>query len=179
MPQDMLGSVQSFTAVELDKITGSVAKCLYPNADVRVQGFEAANIPQEYMDVAIGTYLSATSAFPIKTYPAAVTKSIHNYFIAKSLDKVRPGGIACFITSSGTMDAENSAARDFFAKQADLIGAIRMPNTAFQGTGTSVVSDILVFKSARPARHTRVRHSQLLETKPWTGENQWGRLPTE
>ncbi len=127
MPQEMLSGVRSFTAVELDKITGSIAKYLYPNADVRVQGFEAAKIPTEYMDVAFGNVPFGNIAVADKAYPAAVTKSIHNYFIAKSLDKVRAGGIAAFITSTGTMDAENSAARSFFMKQADLIALFACP----------------------------------------------------
>jgi N12 class adenine-specific DNA methylase len=146
MPEDMLSGVRSFTAVELDKITGNVAKYLYPNADVRVQGFELTKIPQEYMDVAIGNVPFGNIGIADKKYPAAITKSIHNYFIAKSLDKVRPGGIAMLITSTGTLDARDSTAREYFMKQADLIGAIRLPNTAFQTTGTPVVSDILVFK---------------------------------
>lgn len=146
MPESMLPGIRSFTAVELDKITGSIAKYLYPNYDVRVQGFETANIPQDYMDVAIGNVPFGNVQIVDKKYPSAVTSRIHNYFIAKSLDKVRPGGIACFITSSGTMDANGAEARAYFMKQADLICAIRLPNTAFETTGTPVVTDILVFK---------------------------------
>jgi N12 class adenine-specific DNA methylase len=174
MPQDMLSGVRSFTAVELDKITGSIAKYLYPNADVRVQGFEAAKIPQEYMDVAIGNVPFGNIAVADKAYPAAVTKSIHNYFIAKSLDKVRPGGIATFITSTGTMDAENSAARDFFMKQADLIGAIRLPNTAFQSAGTPVVTDILVFKKREAGTPYKGEAFTEVGHKGWTEPGHYG-----
>lgn len=150
MPAEMLGGVKSWTAVELDKITGNIAKYLYPNADVRVQGFEAAKIPDNYMDVVIGNVPFGNFGVADKAYPAAITKSIHNYFIAKSLDKARPGGIVAVITSRETMDATGDAARSYFMKQADLIGAIRLPNTAFQGTGTNVISDILVFKKREP-----------------------------
>ena len=150
MPQEMLSGVRSWTAVELDKITGNIAKYLYPNADVRVQGFETAKIPDGYMDVVIGNVPFGNIPIADKAYPASVTKSIHNYFIAKSLDKVRTGGILTVITSRETMDAMSDAVRAYFMKQADLIGAIRLPNTAFQGTGTNVVSDILVFKKREP-----------------------------
>lgn len=150
MPAEMLGGVKSWTAVELDKITGNIAKYLYPNADVRVQGFEAAKIPDNYMDVVIGNVPFGNFGVADKAYPAAITKSIHNYFIAKSLDKARPGGIVAVITSRETMDATGDAARSYFMKHADLIGAIRLPNTAFQGTGTNVISDILVFKKREP-----------------------------
>ena len=146
MPAEMLGGVKSWTAVELDKITGNITKYLYPNADVRVRGFETVKIPDNYMDVVIGNVPFGNIPVVDKAYPAEITKSIHNYFIAKSIDKVRPGGIVAVITSSGTMDANGDAARSFFMKKADLIGAIRLPNTAFEGTGTNVVSDILVFK---------------------------------
>ena len=146
MPQEMRSGVQSWTAVELDKITGNIAKFLYPNADVRVQGYETTLIPDDYMDLVIGNVPFGNFGVADKTYPAAVTKSIHNYFIAKSLDKLRPGGVACLITSSGTLDATGKEARAYFMKQADLIGAVRLPNTAFEGTGTNVVSDILIFK---------------------------------
>jgi N12 class adenine-specific DNA methylase len=174
MPQEMLGGVKSWTAVELDKITGNIAKYLYPNADVRVQGYETAKIPDGYMDVVIGNVPFGNIPIADKAYPASVTKSIHNYFIAKSLDKLRPGGIAAIITSSGTLDAMGTEARSYFMKQADLIGAIRLPNTAFEGTGTNVVSDILVFKKREPG--TAYKGEAFIEVgrKPWTGENQWG-----
>lgn len=174
MPAEMLGGVKSWTAVELDKITGNIAKYLYPNADVRVQGFEAAKIPDNYMDVVIGNVPFGNFGVADKAYPAAITKSIHNYFIAKSLDKARPGGIVAVITSSGTLDASGDTARSYFMKQADLIGAIRLPNTAFDGTGTNVVSDILVFKKREPG--TAYKGESFLDVgrKPWTGPNQWG-----
>ena len=174
MPQEMLGGVRSWTAVELDKITGNIAKYLYPNADVRVQGYETSKIPDGYMDVVIGNVPFGNIPIADKAYPASVTKSIHNYFIAKSLDKLRPGGIAVVITSSGTLDAMGTEARSYFMKQADLIGAIRLPNTAFEGTGTSVVSDILVFKKRESG--TAYKGEKFLDVgrKPWEGPNQWG-----
>ena len=147
MPADMTAQVKSWTMVELDNITGLFAKYLYPNADVRIQGFEEANIPDGYMDVAIGNVPFGNYAITDKHYPKAVTSAIHNYFFAKSLDKVRTGGIVMFITSAYTMNSRDSAVRKYIMQRADLLGAIRLPNTAFAGNaGTSVVTDILILK---------------------------------
>ena len=147
MPADMTAQVKSWTMVELDNITGLFAKYLYPNADVRIQGFEQANIPDGYMDVAIGNVPFGNYAITDKHYPKAVTSAIHNYFFAKSIDKVRTGGIVMFITSSYTMNGRDNAHRRYIMQRADLLGAIRLPNTAFAGNaGTSVVTDILILK---------------------------------
>ena len=147
MPADMTSQVKSWTMVELDNITGLFAKYLYPNADVRIQGFEEANIPDGYMDVAIGNVPFGNYAITDKHYPKAVTSAIHNYFFAKSLDKVRTGGIVMFITSAYTMNGRDNAVRKYIMQKADLLGAIRLPNTAFAGNaGTSVVTDILILK---------------------------------
>ena len=147
MPADMTAQVKSWTMVELDNITGLFAKYLYPNADVRIQGFEEANIPDGYMDVAIGNVPFGKYAITDKHYPKAVTSAIHNYFFAKSLDKVRTGGIVMFITSSFTMNGRDNAVRKYIMQKADLLGAIRLPNTAFAGNaGTEVVTDILILK---------------------------------
>lgn len=150
MPAAMSEKVNSWTMVELDRITGQIAKYLYPNADVRIQGFETANIPDNYMDVAIGNVPFGNFGVVDRAYPKRITKSIHNYFFAKSLDKVRPGGIVMFITSSFTMDASDSAVRKYIMERADLLGAIRLPNTAFdENAGTQVVTDILVLKKRK------------------------------
>ena len=147
MPADMTAKVSSWTMVELDRITGLIAKYLYPNSDVRVQGFENANIPDNYMDVAIGNVPFGNFGVVDRTYPKRITKAIHNYFFAKSIDKVRPGGIVMFITSSFTMNANDTTVRQYIMERADLLGAIRLPNTAFKGNaGTDVVTDILVLK---------------------------------
>ncbi len=147
MPADMTAKVNSWTMVELDRITGLIAKYLYPNSDVRIQGFENANIPDNYMDVAIGNVPFGNFGVVDRTYPKRITKAIHNYFFAKSIDKVRPGGIVMFITSSFTMNAEDTTVRQYIMDRADLLGAIRLPNTAFKGNaGTEVVTDILILK---------------------------------
>ena len=147
MPAEMSAKVNSWTMVELDRITGLIAKYLYPNADVRIQGFENANIPDNYMDVAIGNVPFGNFGIFDRAYPKRITKSIHNYFFAKSIDKVRPGGIVMFITSSFTMNSNENAVRKYIMERADLLGAIRLPNTAFKGNaGTDVVTDILILK---------------------------------
>ena len=162
MPSDMIPSVRSWTAVELDTVTGNIAKALYPGADVRVQGFEKAILANGYMDAVVGNVPFGEYGITDKRYPSAVTSKIHNYFIARSLDTLRPGGVACLITSSGTMDAKGNAARKYISKQADLIGAIRLPNTAFKGTGTSVTTDILVFQKREA--NTPYRGEQFVNT---------------
>ena len=147
MPADMASQVRSWTMVELDGITGLIAKHLYPNADVRIQGFEKANIPNNFMDVAISNVPFGNYAVVDKAYPKKVTSAIHNYFFAKTLDKVRPGGIVMFITSSYTMNAKENTVRRYIMQKADLLGAIRLPDSAFKGNaGTEVVTDILVLK---------------------------------
>ncbi|MBR5594047.1 MAG: DEAD/DEAH box helicase family protein [Bacteroidaceae bacterium] len=147
MPTAMTSKVKSWTMVELDSITGLIAKHLYPNADVRIQGFEKANIPDNYMDVAIGNVPFGKVAIYDKAYPKKVTSAIHNYFFAKALDKVRPGGIVMFITSSYTMSSRDNTVRRYIMQKADLLGAIRLPNSAFKSNaGTDVVADILILK---------------------------------
>ena len=147
MPAEMSAKVKSWTMVELDNITGLIAKYLYPNADVRIQGFEKANIPNNYMDVIISNVPFGNYPITDKAYPKKVTSAIHNYFFAKSLDKVRPGGIVMFITSSYTMNSKDETVRRYIMQRADLLGAIRLPDSAFKGNaGTEVVTDILVLK---------------------------------
>lgn len=154
MPGSIRNGVKGLTMVELDNITGGIAGLLYPNADVRIQGFEESKLPDNYFDLAIGNVPFGNYGIFDKAYPKAVTGSIHNYFFAKSLDKVRPGGILCFITSRYTMDAQNSGVRKYIMERADLLGAIRLPDSAFKGNaGTEVVTDILILKSVSPAHH--------------------------
>ena len=151
MPADMSAGVKSWTMVELDNITGLIAKHLYPQADVRIEGFEKALIPDNFMDVAIGNVPFGNYGVTDRGYPKKLTSAIHNYFFAKSLDKVRPGGLVMFITSSYTMNSNDASIRRYMAKKADLLGAIRLPNNAFSGNaGTEVVTDILILKKRAP-----------------------------
>ncbi len=128
--------------VELDDISGRIAKQLYQSADIKIQGFEETNYPDNFFDVAIGNVPFGD----YKLYDTRYNKHnffIHDYFFAKSLDLVRPGGIIAYITSKGTMDKENNSVRKYISERADLIGAIRLPNTAFKDANTDVTSDII------------------------------------
>ena len=139
--------------VELDSITGRIAKMLYPQADITVAGFETTD-RRDFYDLAVGNV-------PFGNYKAndrAYNKlgfSIHNYFFAKAIDQVRPGGVVAFVTSRYTMDSKDSTARKHMAERADLLGAIRLPNNAFRANaGTDVVSDIIFLqKRDRPIDH--------------------------
>lgn len=129
--------------VEKDDISGRIAKLLYPKAQIKVRGFEETQYPDNFFDVAVGNVPFGD----YKLYDAKYAKHnfrIHDYFFAKALDKVRPGGIVAFITSKGTLDKANPAVRKYLAERAELLGAIRLPNTAFKDSaGTDVTSDII------------------------------------
>lgn len=147
MPAHVRQGIKSMTMVELDSITGAIAKHLYPGMDVRVEGFETTNLPNNYMDAAVGNVPFGNFGVVDKNYPKKIAGTIHNYFFAKTLDKVRPGGIVVMLTSRYTMDSNDSTAREYISKKADLLGAIRLPDSAFKdNAGTEVVSDILIFK---------------------------------
>ena len=137
--------------VELDSITGRIAKKLYPQADITVAGFETTD-RQDFYDLAIGNVPFGQYKVNDKAYNK-LGFSIHNYFFAKAIDQVRPGGVVAFVTSRYTMDSKDSTARKHMAERADLLGAIRLPNNAFRANaGTDVVSDIIFLqKRDRPA----------------------------
>lgn len=128
--------------VEIDSISGKIAKQLYQKANIEVNGFEKVNFQDNFFDVAIGNVPFGD----YKIYDKKYNKNnflIHDYFFAKTLDKVRPGGVIAFITSKGTLDKENPVVRKYIAERAELIGAIRLPNTAFKNANTEVTSDII------------------------------------
>ena len=144
IPESM--SKANMYGVELDPVTGRIAKQLYQKNKIAVQGFEETSYPDSFFDCVIGNV-------PFGAYQVSDRRydrhhfMIHDYFIAKSLDLVRPGGVVAVVTSSGTMDKQNPAVRQYIANRAELLGAIRLPNNAFQrNANTSVVSDILFFQ---------------------------------
>ena len=151
MPANLRGKSR-WTMVELEPVTGGIAKQLYPNADVRVQGFESVLLPDDYFDAAISNVPFGDIRVHDPAYKPYLTKSIHNYFFAKALDKVRPGGVVAFVTSRYTMDSTQAGAvRRYLSTKADLLGAVRLPDTAFKSNaGTDVVTDILIFKKRAP-----------------------------
>ena len=139
--------------VELDSITGRIAKMLYPQADITVAGFETTD-RRDFYDLAVGNVPFGNYKINDKAYNK-LGFSIHNYFFAKAIDQVRPGGVVAFVTSRYTMDSKDSTARKHMAERADLLGAIRLPNNAFRANaGTDVVSDIIFLqKRDRPIDH--------------------------
>lgn len=140
LPPEMQSS--RLYGVELDSITGRIAQKLYPNAEIKVAGFETTD-RRDFYDLAVGNVPFGNYKVSDKPYDK-LGFSIHNYFFAKTLDQVRPGGVVAFVTSRYTMDSKNSDARRYLAQRAELLGAIRLPNDAFKkNAGTEVVSDII------------------------------------
>ena len=141
LPENMAGS--QVIGVELDSISGRIAKQLYQNSTIHVSGYEQVELPDSFFDVAVGNVPFGDFHVQDKRYDKN-NWLIHDYFFGKTLDKIRPGGVVAFITSKGTMDKENSSVRRYLAQRADLIGAIRLPNDAFKrNAGTEVTSDII------------------------------------
>ena len=162
LPESM--SAANMYGVELDPVSGQIAKQLYQKNRIAVQGFEETSYPDSFFDCVIGNV-------PFGAYQVSDRKydryhfMIHDYFIAKSLDLVRPGGVVAVVTSSGTMDKQNPEVRQYFANRADLLGAIRLPNSAFQrNANTSVVADILFFQKRDRAAITEPDWVQLKTT---------------
>lgn len=144
LPEKMQDS--KLFGVELDGITGRIAKQLYQTADVQIKGFEKTDFPNDFFDVAIGNVPFGQYKVNDKAYDKN-NFLIHDYFFAKTLDKVRPGGVIAFITSKGTMDKQSEDVRKYISQRAELLGAIRLPNTAFKANaGTEVTSDIIFLK---------------------------------
>ena len=139
---DKLQRNSKLYGVEIDSISGRIAKQLYPNADIQVKGFEKTNFQDDSFDVAVGNVPFGDFSVNDREYDSKL--KIHDYFFLKALDKVKVGGIAAFITSTGTLDKQDSSIRAMIAEKADLIGAVRLPNTAFKANaGTEVTSDII------------------------------------
>ena len=132
--------------VELDSISGRIAKLLYPDANIQIKGFEKTDYPNDFFDVAIGNVPFGAYKVNDRQYDR-YNFMVHDYFLAKTIDQLRPGGVAALITTKGTMDKASPEVRKYLAERADLLGAIRLPNTAFKANaGTEVSADILFFQ---------------------------------
>lgn len=132
--------------VELDSISGRIAKLLYPNADIQIKGFEKTDYPNDFFDVAIGNVPFGSYKVNDRQYDK-YNFMVHDYFLAKTIDQLRPGGVAALITTKGTMDKASSEVRKYLAERAELLGAVRLPNNAFKANaGTEVSADILFFQ---------------------------------
>ena len=160
LPEEMRNS--RLYGVELDPVSGRIAKQLYPKADITVGGFETTD-RRDFFDLAIGNVPFGQYQVNDKAYNK-LNFSIHNYFFAKALDQVRPGGVVAFVTSRYTMDAKDSTVRRYLAQRAELLGAIRLPNDAFKkNAGAEVVSDIIFLQ----------KRDRLLDIAPeWTQTGQ-------
>ena len=144
LPDEMNKS--KFYGVELDSVSGRIAKLLYPESDVQVKGFEETSFSNNFFDVAIGNVPFGEFKVNDREYNRN-NFLIHDYFFAKSIDKVRNGGVIAFITSSGTMDKKDESIRKYINARAEFLGAIRLPNDTFKGVaGTEVTSDIIFLK---------------------------------
>lgn len=145
MPQEIADGARLY-GVELDNLTGRIAAKLYPQANVQIKGFEETSFPNDKFDIVVGNVPFGGYGVADSDYNRYNFK-VHDYFLAKSVDKVKPNGIVAIVTSKGTMDKLNPSARKYVAERAELLGAIRLPNTAFKQTaGTEAVADILFFR---------------------------------
>ena len=159
--------------IELDSLTGRIAKKLYPKAQIQIDGFERTSFPNDFFDIVIGNVPFGNYQVPDRRYDR-YKFPIHDYFIAKSLDQVRPGGLVAVVTSSGTLDKENPAARKYFAERADLLGAVRLSEQTFQKTaGTDAVTDILFLQKRDRAPIKEPSWVQLGETSDGYSINQY------
>ena len=159
--------------VELDSISGRIAQQLYQKNKIAVQGFETMQFPDSFFDCVVGNVPFGNYKVPDKRYDRH-NFLIHDYFIAKSLDLVRPGGVVAVVTSSGTMDKKDSSVREYLANRADLVGAIRLPNNAFQrNANTGVVADILFLQKRDRAAVERADWVDLGETSEGYSINQY------
>ena len=143
MPQSISDGAELY-GVELDSLTGKIAQKLYPKANVQIKGFEETSFPNDYFDIVISNVPFGGYSVYDSEY-AQYKFLIHDYFIAKSIDKVRANGLVAVITSKGTLDKLNPTVRRYLAERAELVGAIRLPKTAFKkSANTEVVTDILL-----------------------------------
>ncbi len=163
MPKDIADGSRLY-GVELDNLTGRIAAKLYPQASVQIKGFEDTTFPNDKFDIVVGNVPFGGYGVADSDYNSYNFK-VHDYFLAKSIDKVKPNGIVAIVTSKGTMDKLNPSARKYVAERAELIGAIRLPNTAFKQTaGTEAVADILFFRKRTERISTDTENIEWLGT---------------
>ncbi len=163
MPKEIADGARLY-GVELDSITGKLAQKLYPNANIQVKGFEQTSFSNNRFDLVVGNVPFGAYTVYDSDY-ARQNFYIHDYFLAKSIDKLKPNGLMAVITSSGTMDKQNPAVRKYLAERAELLGAIRLPNTTFQQTaGTQVVADILFFRKREQQAYVTPDNTEWLTT---------------
>ena len=178
MPEDLLPNTRR-VGVELDSITARIAQQLYPDAKVYASGFQDVSFPNNFFDIAIGNVPFGNYGVHDAAYKRQYTKSIHNYFFIKALDKTRPGGLVAFVTSSYTMDSSDTSVREYLSQPAEFLGAIRLPSTTFaDNAGTSVVTDIVFLRKYAAGADEKPRQAWI-ELAPIEFPGPWGDPITE
>jgi N12 class adenine-specific DNA methylase/predicted RNA methylase len=152
-----------FIGVELDSISGRIARALHPTADIRIEDFQNTRLPEGRIDAVIGNPPFAD----VKLNHHGQRLSLHDYFLAKSLDALKPGGILALVTSHFTLDKQNGNLREYVAERADFLGAIRLPSDAFKREGTSVVTDIIFLRKRSPGEHARHQEAEWQRSRPF------------
>src|SRR6202011_1802289 len=153
-----------FIGIELENISGRIARALHPGQDIRIENFRETRLPE--IDAVIGNVPFAD----VKLEHRGQRFSLHDYFFAKSVDALKPGGVLALVTSHYTLDKQNAAIREFLAEKADFVGAIRLPSDAFKREGTSVVTDIVFLRKRAPGEPARHADPDWLGVAPLTIE---------
>jgi hypothetical protein len=152
MPPAMFPGTKK-TGIELDSVTARIARKLYPDSTIFAKSYEETPLPDNFFDAIVGNVPFGDYGVHDPAYKRPRTAAIHDYFFAKSIDKLRPGGVMALITSRYTMDKQDSGMRRYLAERADLVGAIRLPNTAFKANaGTEVTTDIVILQKRQPGK---------------------------
>ena len=151
-----------FIGVEMDSISGRIAKALHPGQDIRIENFRDTKLPEDRIDAVIGNVPFAD----VKLDYQGQKLSLHDYFFAKSIDALKPGGVMALVTTHFTLDKQNAAIREYLASKADFVGAIRLPSDAFKREGTAVVTDIVFLRKRAPGRARPPCRSRLARRRP-------------
>ena len=151
-----------FIGVELDSISGRIARALHPDHDIRIENFRDTRLPEGRIDAVIGNVPFAD----LKLDYRGQKLSLHDFFFAKSVDALKPGGVLALVTTHFTLDKQNAAIREYLASKADFVGAIRLPSDAFKREGTAVVTDIVFLRKRAPGEPAQPRRSGLARHRP-------------
>ncbi len=153
-----------FIGVEMDSVSGRIAKALHPGQDIRIENFRDTKLPENRIDAVIGNVPFAD----VKLDYRGQKLSLHDFCFAKSVDALKPGGVLALVTSHYTLDKQNAALREYLGSKADFIGAIRLPSDAFKREGTAVVTDIIFLRKRAPGEHARHEEAEWHRAMPFT-----------
>ncbi|HEX7379312.1 MAG TPA: hypothetical protein VF278_19475, partial [Pirellulales bacterium] len=152
-----------FIGVEMDSLSGRIARVIHPEADIRIEDFRDTKLPENKIDAVVGNVPFAD----VKIDYAGQKLALHDFFFCKSIDALKPGGVLAVVTSHFTLDKQNSAVRDYLGERADFLGAIRLPSDAFRREGTQVVTDIVFFRKRSPGEHARHQEAEWHRSRPF------------